>query len=513
MRVPERGLLIGRSDDCDIPLPTDPSVSRHHARVYPKADSLVLEDLGSRNGVYIGNERHTLVHLKDGTEFRVGAQVLRVSRTDDSTIKHAVIRPEHNTTLEEELLNPSSDRSLRVLFQASRLLGELFQLDALCSSILSLIFEALPAQRGYILTLDGEPAEPRLRASVSRTDRSTGPPLSRTLIDHVFKTRESVLIHDAQKDSRFDESASIIGHEIHSAMCAPLVGRAVPVGVIYVDSGADVHPFERADLDLLTAIARIVGIAVENAQLHEERVKHERLAAIGEATAGLGHCIKNIMTGVRGSSEMINNTIETGELRHLQSAWPILSRSINRIDSLVMNMLSYSRPAELETMLTDAVSIVSEAIDLVRADADKAHVEILFAPTGSVLVQADGRELQRVIVNLISNAIDACNREGGQVSIVVQEDEQGVTISVRDNGAGIPAGVLPRIFEAFYTTKGSRGTGLGLACCEKIIAQHGGRMDVQSTPGEGAEFFVFLPFVRREGKATQNLTLLRNPSK
>ncbi len=99
------------------------------------------------------------------------------------------------------------------------------------------------------------------------------------------------------------------------------------------------------------------------------------------------------------------------------------------------------------------------------------------------------------------------------MSIAVVQDEQGVTISVRDNGAGIPADVLPRIFEAFYTTKGSRSTGLGLACCEKIIAQHGGRMDVQSTPGEGAEFFVFLPFVRREGKATQNLTLLRNPGK
>lgn len=509
--VPDAGLLIGRSDDCDISLPQDYSVSRHHARVYPKGELLIVEDLGSRNGIYLGDERHVLAQLRSGQEFRIGEQTIRVARADDTSVRHAIIPVEHSTTIEEKILRASSDDSLLVLFQAAKLLGETFELESLSNAILKLIFDTLPARRGYIFTLEGDPPEPVVRASLSRSQRDGGPPLSRTLIDHVFKTREAVLIHDAQEDSRFDQSASIIGHEIHSAMCVPLMGRSQPVGALYIDSGASVNPFERADLELLTAIARIVGIAVENAQLHEERVKRERLAAIGEATAGLGHCIKNIMTGVRGSGDMINMALDSGEYRHLNTAWPILSRCIDRIETLVMNMLSYSRVSELESMRTDMNTLVRESMETLRSQADAKNVTMDLTPAENGVIDIDGREMQRVIINLLTNAIDACEREGGQVNAVVSRDDFGVTLSISDTGAGIPSHVLPRIFDAFYSTKGSRGTGLGLACCEKIVAQHGGRIDVQSESGQGAEFHVFLPFERKSGRATQSLTMLQRP--
>lgn len=509
--VPEGGLLVGRSEDCDISLPQDYSVSRHHARIYPKGDTLVVEDLGSRNGIYLGDERHVLVNLQSGQEFRIGEQSIRVARADDTSVKHAVIPAEYSTTIEEKIFRASSDDSLRVLFQAARLLGETFDLEQLSNAILKLIFDTLPARRGYIFTLDGDPPEPVVRASLSRSQRDGAPPLSRTLIEHVFKTREAVLIHDAQEDSRFDQSASIIGHEIHSAMCAPLMGRSVPVGALYIDSGASVNPFERADLELLTAIARIVGVAVENAQLHEDRMKRERLAAIGEATAGLGHCIKNIMTGVRGSGDMINLALETGEYRHLNTAWPILTRCIDRIETLVMNMLSYSRSAELETMRNDLNTLLRESMATLSTQAETKKVVMELSPAENGVIEVDGRELQRVFVNLLTNGIDACEREGGTVRAEVTRDQFGLTVSVSDTGAGIPEHVLPRIFDAFYTTKGSRGTGLGLACCEKIVSQHGGRIDVQSVPGEGTTFHVFLPFERKSGRATQSMTMLQRP--
>jgi signal transduction histidine kinase len=507
--VPEKGLLIGRSEDCDIALPHDPAVSRHHARVYPKGDYLVVEDLGSRNGIYLGKERHVLCHLSGGAEFRIGEQHMRVTRKDDSSIKHAVISAAVSTTIEEQILRATPDSSLRVLYQAARLLGEMFEPDALSSAILKLIFEALPVRRGYIFTLEGEPAEPVVRASLSKSPQDMGPPLSRTLIDQVFKTRESVLIHDAQHDSRFDQSASIVGHQIHSAMCAPLMGRTEPVGALYVDSGTDVHPFERADLELLTAVARIVGIAVENAQLHEQRMQQERLAAIGEATAGLGHCIKNIMTGVRGSSEIISIAVERQEYRGLNTAWPILLRCVERIDTLVMNMLSYSRRYELEPMLTDLGSLAREAVAMLRSQAEAKGIAVDYIYDGSAVINLDGREMLRVITNLLMNAIDACEKDRGEIVLDIHPDDEGLTLSIKDNGAGIPEDVLPRIFDAFYTTKGSRGTGLGLACCDKIVAQHGGRIDVESTPGEGSTFLVYLPYERKSGKATQRISIIR----
>jgi signal transduction histidine kinase len=160
-------------------------------------------------------------------------------------------------------------------------------------------------------------------------------------------------------------------------------------------------------------------------------------------------------------------------------------------------------------MRTDLNSLVREAIDTMRAQADSRGVAINFDAGPSAVLQADGREMLRVLVNLLSNAIDACDREGGRVDLSVLRDDSGLTVVVKDNGAGIPEQVLPRIFDAFYSTKGSRGTGLGLACCEKIVAQHGGRIDVQSKPGEGATFYVFLPFERKDGKATQSLTIVQ----
>ncbi|MBI1318147.1 MAG: FHA domain-containing protein [Candidatus Hydrogenedens sp.] len=500
--VPENGLIIGRADECGIPLAQDQSVSRKHAQIYFENGRLSVKDLGSRNGIMVNSKTTPFAELHPGDVLRVGNQEFEIAASAEPYAQ-SVVSMAKSEMFQQSLLRDTVGTPLATLFHASMLLGEIFDLDELLRELLGLVFESLPVQRGFILTVEsvGEPAQ--LRASLSRQPDESGPPISQTLVDKVVRSREAILVADAVQDSRFDTSASIADHEIHSAMCAPLLGRESVVGVIYVDSGRQVRPFQGKSLELLSAIGRIAGVAVENATLHHQIVQSERLAAIGEATAGLGHCIKNMLTGIRASSDLISQGVQSQRWEQLQVGWPILQRSIDRIETLVLNMLTYSRGGSGHREACDIAAICSDVVETVAQQAAKHAVEVRFRYEGSTRLDGDGRELHRVVLNLVANALDACETGGGTVEILAVGHPESVVVEVTDSGAGIGDEHLPHIFDAFFTTKGSRGTGLGLACCKKIVESHGGRISIENCPERGARATVELPRRRLEELGTQ----------
>jgi len=501
--VPEGGLVIGRGTDCGIVL-SDPLVSRRHARIWQEGDMLRVKDLNSRNGIEVNGHKAGEHSLGEGDALTVGASVLRVAKASDSTLGRTVIGAENAAKLQSDLEQAGDGNRIVVLYRAAQLLGTVFEMDRLFREILDLIFEALPVRRGFVLTVE-DGSEPAIRATRSRDeDEEQGPPLSHTLIRHVFDTKDAMLTVDAQEDSRFDPSASIVSHHIHAAMCAPLCGRDTLVGAIYVDSGVTSEPFSKGDLEMLTAIARVVGVAVENARLYRDNMAKERLAAVGMATAGLGHCVKNILTGIRGGAEFVNKALETGEIKYLRTGWPILSQAVDRIDLLVNNMLSFSREREPERMVHDLNSLAKDVLALLATRAERNKIVLEHIEEGSGRASVDGQGIYRVILNLVTNAMDACP-DGGTVTVTVGNTRDGSVIEVADTGCGIPEDLLPRLSEAFVSTKGSSGTGLGLACSYKIVREHGGRIDVESTLGEGARFRVYLPASPVPGGVTRQL--------
>ncbi len=491
-KIKAGGLHIGRHVGNDIVL-SSPLVSRRHARVLPEGDALRVSDLDSSNGIEVNGSPAKEAVLHEGDTLRVGDHLLRVVRSTESSLGQSVIGPEAAHEIHQAMVSDTQGARLPVLYRAAQLLGTVFDVDELLQQILKLIFEALPVRRGFILTVDPSGGEPVIRAVMSKEEEGKDTPLSHTLIEHVMGRREAILTVNAQDDSRFDSAESIVGHGIRSAMCAPLPGRDAVVGAIYVDSGEHSTPFPRGDLELLTSIARVVGVAVENAQLYRENVQRERLAAIGEATAGLGHCIKNILTGIRGGAELVTRAIEQEDMAVVRRGWAILSLSFERIDLLVQNLLTFSRPRLRERVPTDINSLVREVFGVVRARAERFNVSLVFHPAGEIRCPADGREIYRALLNLITNAVEACEREGGVVTVICGADERQCVIRIEDTGVGIAADVMPRLAEAFASTKGSSGTGLGLACTAKIVGEHGGRIDVESEEGHGAVFTLYLP--------------------
>ncbi len=487
------GLVIGRAPDGDVVL-TSQMVSRLHARVWFEEGVLMVEDMGSRNGIGLNGQRVTRSELNLGDELVIGDASFVLAKRFKATKGSSFISYKQAGILANEMVQKEGGGAAAILYKAAQLLGTVFDLDDLLTQILETIFDALPVRRGFILALSAEAEEPEIHASLSREpDTSEGPPLSRTLIRHVFEQKSAVLTLDAMEDSRFDASQSILRYAIHGAMCAPLIGRETTVGAIYVDAGTEATVFTKEHLQLLTVIAWIVGVAVENARLYQENVDRERLVAIGQATAGVGHCVKNILTGIMGGAQFIDMAIEQQDLTYLERGWPIMSRAIERIENLVLNMLSFSRDHKPDLAPTDINGLVQEVFDIVRARATKKKVELEFQRGELHVAYADSRELYRVLLNLVTNALDACERKGGTVTVTTCSKPDGCYIEVKDTGQGIAPEVMSKLPQAFVSTKGSSGTGLGLACSYKIVREHGGKISVESKPGRGAKFTVFLP--------------------
>lgn len=490
--IPEDGITAGRGEDNGIVL-NSKHASRNHARFWTEGGAVFFEDLGSRNGVEVNGERLPRGALFDGDRVVIGGQELVLQVLADSSFGRAAISREQAAALQESIIKDAGDERLMVLYRAAKLLGEVFDLEELLDKILKLIFQALPVRRGYILTLGATDKRPEIRAALSAAGEGDGPPLSHTLIQHVFDNAEAILTTDARADSRFGRAESIMGHDIHAAMCAPLHGRSAVAGVLYVDAGNTNTPLGEHDLELLSAVAQVVGVAVENARLYQENMERERLAAIGMATAGLGHCIKNILTGIRGGAQFINMAIDKQDFKYLDRGWPILRGAMDRIDRLVMNMLVFSKDRRPDRERTDVNGLIRDVLSLFEERAQKYKVGLDFEPDPIGIVNIDSQGIYRVILNLVVNAVEACEHNEGSVSVACVCTDQGCAIRISDTGIGIPEDIIPQLSHAFVSSKGSAGTGLGLACCYKIVREHGGDIQVKSQPGSGTVFTVFIP--------------------
>src|SRR5690606_11937836 len=182
-------------------------------------------------------------------------------------------------------------------------------------------------------------ATPSIRAGRPQEAKGNYPTLSQTLIEQIVTTKSALLTVNAQQD--YSHAESVIDQKIQAVMCVPLCGRTTElVGLIYVDSGESERIFKVSQLKLLTAIGRVTGVAVENARLHQQAVEREQMAALGKATAGLGHCVKNILTGIKGGSEYIELGVDEEEWKYIRKGWPLVRRSIDRIEDLVINLMT-----------------------------------------------------------------------------------------------------------------------------------------------------------------------------
>lgn len=309
-------------------------------------------------------------------------------------------------------------------------------------------------------------------------------------------SRESILVADAAKDPRFyREADAASGFATRNLLAVPMIDRDTLVGVLEVVNKADGGTFSEMDRRVLEMFSAIAATSVSNARLIEERVENERMAAIGLAMAGLSHYTKNIVSGLNSSADLIDMGLEQENLDVLRRAWPILKRSTKRISNFVQDMLSFSKPRIPMRERCELAGIVREAHEtfaelFVQRDVD-ISIDLGDAPE---TINVDAQGIYRCLLNLLSNAADAVPPDGGQIRVVARATEGGgVELRVDDNGPGVHPEHRARIFAPFYSTKGSKGTGLGLAVTRKIVEEHGGSIELTESPEGGASVRIVLP--------------------
>ena len=234
-------------------------------------------------------------------------------------------------------------------------------------------------------------------------------------------------------------------------------------------------------------------------QLQKELVNSERLAAVGQTVAGMAHGIKNILNGFKGGRYLVDIGIDKNNVDKLKNGWDMIKRNIEQTSELVMDLLSYSKEREPEYKACYPNDIADDVCELVRGNAQDYDIEIkkeFSDQIGEVIL--DPTTVHRALLNLVSNAIDACIFDDNidkkhQVNVRSAREGHFITFEVEDNGCGMDEEVRQKLFSSFFSTKGSKGTGLGLLVTHKLIEENQGEIDVSSSVGEGTTFVIRLP--------------------
>ena len=240
-------------------------------------------------------------------------------------------------------------------------------------------------------------------------------------------------------------------------------------------------------------------------RLQREKGQAERMAAIGQAVAGLAHYIKNILNGLKGGEYVINSAMKKKDMDLVANGWRIVEKNIDQISTIVMDMLVYSKERKPNYQSVDPNELVMDVLELMKERSERAGVTLTpeLMP-GLKEVALDRTAIHRCLLNLISNAIDACTLEGimsgnGQVKVKTSVPEGwALGFEVTDNGMGMDQKIQDKIFTGFFSTKGYQGTGLGLPVTQKIVKEHNGKLAFESEPGKGTTFTLLLPGVSTE---------------
>lgn len=226
---------------------------------------------------------------------------------------------------------------------------------------------------------------------------------------------------------------------------------------------------------------------LENA--NREKSRMERLSALGEMATTVAHETKNPLNSIRLATSYLKKNFE-GEI--LTEFLSIIEEEVMRLNDITTSFLGFSKPAPLKVKMCDINAIVKYTVELIRQEATDRNIEVIVLVDEHIPpVQCDFSRMKQALLNLLINAMDASG-EGGAITVTTEASEAVLKISVQDTGRGIRPEDVEKIFKPFYTTK-VRGSGLGLAIVDRIVKEHGGRIEVDSAPDKGATFTMELP--------------------
>jgi K+-sensing histidine kinase KdpD len=469
-------MVLGRQAQCDIVL-SDGMVSRTHLRIQLAEDGWWVEDLGSSHGTFHQDEPLTRMRWEPGSTIRVadGAYFL---------------------TLRLEPEASRSEVNLQAILQTANLLTGEVELDDLLEQTLDRLLALSGTERGFIMLPEQGDLVVKVQRNLGASSHfAEDIQLSMSSVRQVFDQGEPVWIDNVASDQAFQARQSVADLKIRTLLCLPMLVQGKRIGVLYLDSRKPVtEPVDRLTFD---AIVSLCAIAIERTRLTEANLRNQVLGTVGQVAGSIVHDFKNGLFVIAGHAQLLGLTSTDANTQHHLAQ---ILGATERLGQLSMDILDYSKIRESRKEMVDLAPFLAAQVEPLQIRAQEADVTLL-CEGPPCRASLDRHRFSRVIENLLGNALDAlAGRDGGQVTLGwAPGEDRGVAIQVSDNGKGIPRKIQKRIFEPFFSYGKARGTGLGMATVQRIMAEHGGRIDLVSEEGQGTTVTLRLPGPAAEG--------------
>ena len=497
--------LIGRSSE-SLPI-TDPTVSRRHAELTPDGDKWFLRDLDSSNGTFLNGRRLVdRVALRPSDEVGCGSTLFIVVEQTSLSTETLLSSTSLDTSAESIIVtSPHSFQAaknhLRMVYRLTAATAGTVDSSAILQRLIAVVADEFEPDRAIGVLFNDEGT---IATSIEARDGNLldkAQMYCESLVLHVCKERRGLLIADITEDIRFSGDNAVKESGLRGCICVPLVAHDQVLGAILLESHSATRHWTDDEFQLLTAATEHAGLAILTANLVRTRLHHERLAAMGETVASISHSVKNILQGLRSGAGAIELALGRGDIDLAKEGWPILARNLDRVYALTFNMLAWSRAGHPEISLVNLTVIIEDAVSLVRGAADRRKVAIrVDVEEDMPPIPIDQTAILQVLLNILNNAVEAAPSKTGIVAILASIPRSGdmVRIAIEDNGPGIETSQREAVFRAFHSTKGQRGTGLGLAVSRKIVLEHQGTINILNAPHGGTLFNIYLPLGRED---------------
>ena len=332
------------------------------------------------------------------------------------------------------------------------------------------------------------------------------------LLAEVVLTRQTMSVADAAHDARVHPAyEGRLGAGAFAV--APLITTDRVVGVLVVDNKFSGKPIGARDLDFLGLVAAQAGLALERAllvgrleavsreiqQTHHQLFQQGRLAVLGEMAANMVHEVRNPLTAIGGFARRLLRRVDPEHPE--RPTVEVIAQEVDRLERITRDVLGLARGLTPSPRAVDLSTALEDCLLLFPDKLAQQRVTVVrqFAAE-PVAAWADPAQLKQVVLNLLYNALEAMP-EGGTLALRTGGEPGWALLSVADTGPGIPPAIRDSIFDPFFTTK-PEGTGLGLTLAHRLVEAHGGRLEVESEPGRGSAFRVWLPAPPAEAGAT-----------
>jgi len=415
------------------------------------------------------------------------------------------IKPHTEKAVEQLLFKDRYDYR-ETLGTFSKAMVTILDLQSLSKRIIETITQTMGVEKASLFLLNEEKGSyalfesKNIKMTPSTAELSKNDPLPH----YLQKIGEIIIREELAKGTNISELNGVTKKMslLEAEVSIPFISRGQLIGMINLGYKFNKDIYSHEDIELLSTLANQTAVAIENARLYEDLKRSksyirraDRLASLGTLTAGLAHEIRNPLVAIKTLTQLLPERLDDEEFR--TQFLQIASGEVDRISSLVTELLEFARPSDPKLEMEDINTVLDGMILLVSTETKKKQINIIknYAPDLSP-IQIDREQIKQVFLNVLLNAIEATSENGKIVvktrSFIKPGGEPYAQIEFTDTGCGIPEEYLEDIFNPFFTTK-STGSGLGLSISNQIIQDHRGYIDVESQLNKGSSFFINLP--------------------